>query len=347
MSLMLLVLLWSFTIRSRSTSNDSCVNFEHHCWSLRVLNGSRLFPVDLQCSFLGHLKESLSNIADNDRNIALTFLTFSNVKLFCSLYSSCLRTDPPMDNLLAISFDYHAHTFLLKQRIRSILFNISRAEGETLRYGNFAERKNYALLSACKQLITYWAIASNYNVLALDTDVVMVKNFFRLPLLHNYDMCGQGTRCRSLTSCEVVGGGFVYYKSGMKTQQVLMDSVRVILNGEISHQAAIWHAADGVQNLTVNILPLNQVPYLNEMYGCFGFKDMSSVVAVHFTIHAASSGCGSLPKIARVWGALYQHGWIPWLPSLHGGLRMKGKLHEIVKLGLLNMSVGCHKLANL
>lgn len=293
---------------------------------------SHLLSVEQQCEFMIALQRALSEVADNN-HAAVTFATINNKQLLAKLRMSCDLTVPPM-RLLTISFDAEMHSLLSRGKdgseSHSILLNIGLGTGELLRTNSSAMEK-YRNLSLTKQLILSWGVAMGFHMLSLDTDVIMLQSFFHVPLPDG-DIIGQGTRCSSLTACQKVSGGFIFYRANQLVQKILTFSADNIVRGELSHQAAIWTAIDEFPAIRVSPLPLTRVPYINEMYGCFGFNDVSSVIAIHFTMHAAYKGCGSSIAFYKSWYSMSRHGWLPWLPSRGGGLTVAGKLQEEHKL---------------
>jgi len=247
-----------------------------------ILVSSHILAFDRQCRFVKDLRIEIDRSRNGD-DVALVFSTYSNLPLYCVLRSSCMSTDPPMD-LITVSYDQKSHSFLKLHGIPSLLLDVSDGTLSDIRYSK-TDREKYLLLSLLKQLVIFWTLETKRNVLSLDTDVILLKNFFKLPHIHDYDMTGQGTFCKSRASCRKLCAGIMYYKASNLTSRLALQSVFVIVFESKLHQPAIWRAMDIVGNITVQKLSLDVTPFVNELSGCMGFPSMQNTVAVHFTRH--------------------------------------------------------------
>jgi len=244
-----------------------------------------VIPVGTQCQFIRELRRTIQGTAASG-SVALVFSTYSNLPLYCTLRSSSMSVYPPL-TLTTISLDSQIHEFLKLQNVQSLLLNITSGKVNDIRY-NAAERDIYQLISIFKQLVIYWTLSMNYNVLSLDTDIILLKNFLHLPRILSYDITGQGTFCRNVTVCSKVCGGLLFYRASNTTSRlVLQSAIRIVKMGRRSgpHQRAIWDAMKQTENLTVNLLPLDVTPFINDLVGCMGINLLPNAVAVHLTRH--------------------------------------------------------------
>jgi len=241
-----------------------------------------LLAFDKQCQFVKQLRIEIVR-ARRGKNVALVFTTYSNLPLYCALRSSCLSTDPPMD-LITVSYDKRSYAFLKLQKIPSVLLDVSDGTRSDIRYST-SDREKYLILSLLKQLVIFWTLETKHNVLSLDTDVVLLRNFFNLPYLLDFDFTGQGTFCKSRTVCSKLCAGILFYRASKLTSRVALQSVFTIVFESKLHQPAVWSAMEIVGNLTIQKLPLDVTPFVNELSGCMGFSTLQNTVAVHFTRH--------------------------------------------------------------
>ncbi len=252
-------------------------------------------PVGTQCQFIHELQSSIQQTATSG-SVALVFSTYSNLPLYCALRSSSLSVDPPL-TLTTISLDNQIHESLKLQNVQSLLLNITSGKLYDIRYVA-AERDTYRIISIFKQLVIFWILSMDYNVLSLDTDVVLLKNFLHLPQILSYDITGQGTSCKSLTVCSNVCGGLLFYRASNTTSRlVLLSAIRILKMGyrRRPHQSAIWDSIKQTKKLTLNLLSPDVTPFINEFIGCSGFELLPNAVAVHLTRHGRK-GWG-----ARTW----------------------------------------------
>lgn len=216
--------------------------------------------------------------------MAMVFASSSTTGLLCNLLSSCQNTDPPMSNILVVSFDSELAHHLPHIQQPILLFDLSSGPSES---GQNTNPDVYRSLVLSKQLVIYWALQMGFGILSLDADIVMLKHFFNsIDNLDDFDVTGQGVGCESARVCHVVCGGLFFMPSNAVTIRATQYSMRVLSTrgrGRF-HQAALNQAINRT-NAKVQVLGVDQLTYLGEMDGQCLSIDKSRVIAVHATHH--------------------------------------------------------------
>lgn len=267
------------------------------------------------------LERFLDKMSDENRNVIVTVATHAAKWIVLNLLLSFASYNQTHPGVAVLSLEKPLCEFVESKGHSCFEWNhgiLQYAE----EVSKFHKRGVYLQVMQRKQELVLMGLALRYNLLVVDTDVVLLQDFFSaLGHFLNYEVVSQSLRCPEGEACSGVCGGFFYVRSTAKTCHWTRRSLKYLGDGKF-HQVALQMSLKDAGLEAVMNIPFQIIPFLDQYaYNCTVNVVRGRVVAVH------ASTIGQCKKAhnwhiqertirGKIWRMKEVNLW--WVPEMRG-----------------------------